>query len=124
MIARQVEAAQRSLDQLLTQQLGEDSALRSLLSPEEGNAFIVAVRSQVGQALQVQADAIVGEFSLDRADSALSRLVRELKDRHGDLERHFGERVASVIGEFSLDNKDSALSRLVGRVEQAQGHSG
>ena len=77
MIARQVEAAQRSLDQLLTQHLGEDSALRSLLSPEEGNAFIVAVRSQVGQALQVQADAIVGEFSLDRADSALSRLVRE-----------------------------------------------
>ncbi len=120
-IGRQVDAAQRSLDALLTQHLGEDSALRSLLSPEEGNAFIVALRSQVGQALQVQAETIVGEFSLDRADSALSRLVRELKDRHGDLERHFGERVASVIGEFSLDNKDSALSRLVGRVELAQG---
>ena len=47
--------------------------------------------------------------------------MRELKDRHGDLERSLGERVASVVGEFSLDNKDSALSRLVGRVEQAQG---
>ena len=44
-IARQVDAAQRSLDRLLTQHLGEDSALRSLLSPEEGNAFIVAHNS-------------------------------------------------------------------------------
>ena len=66
-------------------------------------------------------DAIAGEFSLDRSDSALSRLVRELKERHGDLERNLGERGTSVVGEFSLDNKDSALSRLVGRVEQAQG---
>lgn len=120
-ISRQVEAAHRTLDGLLMQHLGADSPLRTLLSPDEGNAFITLLRGQVGQALQLQADAIVGEFSLDRSDSALSRLVRELKDRHGDLERHLGERVSSVIGEFSLDNKDSALSRLVGRVEQAQG---
>ena len=32
-------------------------------------------------------------------------------DRHGDLERSLGERVASMVGEFSLDNKDSGLSR-------------
>jgi hypothetical protein len=91
------------------------------LSPDDGNAFIAALRSQVQHALQLQSESIAHEFSLDLPDSALSRLVRELKDRHGDLERSLGERVASVVGEFSLDNKDSALSRLVGRVEQAQG---
>ena len=120
-IAGQVEAARRTLDELLSQHLGDDSPLRTLLSPEDGNAFIAALRGQVGQALQLQSEAIAREFSLDRADSALSRLVRELKDRHSDLERSLGERVASVVGEFSLDNEDSALSRLVGRVEQAQG---
>ena len=120
-IGSQVESARRTLDELLVKHLGDDSALQTLLSPEEGNEFIAAVRGQVSQALALQSEAIAGEFSLDRADSALSRLVRELKDRHGDLERNLGERVTSVVGEFSLDNKDSALSRLVGRVEQAQG---
>ena len=120
-IGGQVETARRTLDEMLAKHLGDDSALQALLSPEEGNEFIAAVRGQVSQALALQSEAISDEFSLDRADSALSRLVRELKDRHGDLERNLGERVTSVVGEFSLDNKDSALSRLVGRVEQAQG---
>ena len=120
-IGSQVDSARRTLDELLARHLGDESPLRTLLSPEEGNTFIAAVRGQVQQALEVQSEAIAHEFSLDLPDSALSRLVRELKDRHGDLERSLGERVASVVGEFSLDNKDSALSRLVGRVEQAQG---
>ena len=120
-IGAQVDAARRSLDELLAQHLGESSPLRTLLSPDESNAFLGALRGQLVQALGAQSAAIAAEFSLDRADSALSRLVRELQARHGDLERALGERVQSVVGEFSLDNADSALSRLVGRVEQAQG---
>lgn len=119
-IASQVEAARRSFDTLFAQHLGEGSELRRLLSPEEGNELVEAMRSQVAQALQRQSDVITAEFTLDRPESALSRLVRELKDRHGDLERNLGEKVSSVVGEFSLDNEDSALSRLVGRVEGAQ----
>jgi len=120
-IGTQVESARRSLDELLVSHLGEDSALHQLLSPQEGNAFIEALRQQVSEALLRQSDAISAEFTLDRPESALSRLVRELKERHGDLERNLGEKVSSVVGEFSLDNEDSALSRLVGRVESAHG---
>lgn len=120
-IGAQVDAARGTLDTLLAQHLGEASPLRTLLSPDESNAFIAALRGQVTQALAQQGAAIAAEFSLDRADSALSRLVRELHQRHGDLERALGERVQSVVGEFSLDDEDSALSRLVGRVEAAQG---
>jgi hypothetical protein len=119
-IGGQVEAARRSLDALFQQHFGEDSELRRLLSPEEGNELMEALRAQMTQALQRQSEAINAEFTLDRPDSALSRLLRELKDRHGDLERNLGEKVASVVGEFSLDDEDSALSRLVGRVESAQ----
>ena len=120
LITGQVETARRTFDALFTQHLGADSELRRLLSPEEGNELLGAMRGQVDTALQLQSQAITAEFTLDRPDSALSRLVRELKERHGDLERNLGEKVSSVVGEFSLDNKDSALSRLVGRVESAQ----
>lgn len=120
LITGQVEAARRSFDSLFAQHLGEDSELRRLLSPEEGNELLAAMRGQVDAALELQSKAITGEFTLDRPDSALSRLVRELKDRHGDLERNLGNKVSSVVNEFSLDNNDSALSRLVGRVESAQ----
>lgn len=120
LIGGQVDVARRSLDTLFQQHLGENSELRRLLSPEQGNEFIAALHGQMTQALQRQGEVITGEFTLDRPDSALSRLVRELKDRHGDLERNLGDKVASVVGEFSLDDENSALSRLVGRVESAQ----
>ena len=70
-IGGQVESARRTLDELLVKHLGDDSALQTLLSPEDGNEFIAAVRGQVSQALALQSEAIAGEFSLDRADSAL-----------------------------------------------------
>ena len=54
-IGSQVETARRTLDALLAQHLGEASPLRSLLSPEEGNAFIGALRGQVSQALPCRA---------------------------------------------------------------------
>ena len=77
-IGSQVDSARRTLDELLARHLGDESPLRTLLSPEEGNTFIAAVRGQVQQALEVQSEAIAHEFSLDLPDSALSRLVREL----------------------------------------------
>ena len=120
-ITRQVESAHHVLDEFLSQHLGEDGPLRTLLSPEESSAFMVSLRSQVTRRCSSRRMASSSEFSLDRADSALSRLMRELKERHGDLEKNLGERVSSVVAEFSLDDEDSALSRLVGRVEEAHG---
>src|SRR5262245_37533242 len=124
LIQGQVESGRRTLEALFAQQFGEGSALQALLSPDQNNEFIAALRGQVAQALAAQGEAIAAEFSLDAPGSALSRLVRELTSRHGDLERALGERVASVVGEFSLDDPESALSRLVGRVEAAQAQIG
>lgn len=39
-IGAQVDAARRTLDELLAQHLGDESPLHTLLSPEEGNTFI------------------------------------------------------------------------------------
>lgn len=119
LVQSQVVAARASFDELFQVHLGEASPIRALLSPQEGNVFIEAVRTQMTDSLQVQERAILGEFSLDRPDSALRRLVTELQSRHGDFERNISLKVSEVVGEFSLDREDSALSRLVGRVDAA-----
>ena len=87
LIQGQVESGRRTLEALFVQQFGQGSALQTLLSPDQNNEFIGALRGQVAQALTAQGDAIAAEFSLDAPGSALSRLVRELTSRHGDLER-------------------------------------
>lgn len=119
LVNAQVQAARASFDELFQAHLGETSPIRALLSPNEGNAFMEAIRSQMTDSLHVQEKAIIGEFSLDRLDSALRRLVTELQLRHGDLERNISLKVSEVAEEFSLDREDSALSRLVSRVDAA-----
>jgi hypothetical protein len=118
-VQTQVQGARASLEELFTIHLGKDSAIHALLSPDEGNAFMEALRAQVTESLQAQERLILAEFSLDRPESALRRLVTEVQSRHGDLERSIAQRVAGVVDEFSLDKEDSALSRLVGRVDTA-----
>ena len=118
-VQSQVQAARGSLEELFETHLGKESAIHALLSPNDGNAFMEALRGQITGSLQAQEQLILGEFSLDRPESALRRLVTELQDRHCDLERSIAQRVAVVVDEFSLDKEDSALCRLVGRVDSA-----
>lgn len=68
-----------------------------------------------------QRDRIVREFSLDREESALSRLLRKVTENNGRLAGDVRALVDELAKEFSLDKPDSALSRLVGKVEDAQG---
>jgi hypothetical protein len=115
----QIELAQRSLGQTLEQFVGEDSPLLTLLTPDESNQFICAMRGSVDTVLQAEKAAILQQFSLDEPNSALTRLLREIQQKHGDLTKALGDSVAEVVAEFSLDREDSALSRLVGRVDKA-----
>jgi hypothetical protein len=115
-----MEEAERSLADTLTRHVGADSVLMQHLEPGESNRFLAALRGHVEQTLATQAESIQREFSLDNAEGALARLVRELKDRHGEAAEGLKARIGEVVQEFSLDNEQSALSRLVRRVESAQ----
>jgi hypothetical protein len=116
----QTEIAAQTIAQTLTQHVGATSPLMALLTPDDSNRFLAAVKGNVEATLSVQTSQVLKEFSLDNPEGALSRLVRELGDTHGALTENLQERLDEVVGEFSLDSPDSALSRLVGRVEQAQ----
>jgi hypothetical protein len=119
-IKQQVGSAQAELHQVFEKFLGENSLFFNLLAPSESNQLLAALRSTVDEVAQAEKTAILTQFSLDEPNSALSRLVRELTQTHGEMTGALKTQMNDVISEFSLDRPDSALSRLVGRVEAAQ----
>jgi hypothetical protein len=104
----------------LAEQLGESSPLFKLLSPNEKNGLIATLEEYVRGVFEEQRRAIVGEFSLDNKDSALSRFLDLLMGKNGELASCLSEQIDEAIGEFSLDRPESALSRLVAGVDEAQ----
>jgi hypothetical protein len=117
---KRLDTAAQTLKQSLENQVGPESRFAQLLTPGESNALVAAIRKNIDDFVSVQRDKVMSEFSLDRQDSALSRLVSELKTHHGRVAGDLKDSIAAVVDEFSLDKEDSALSRLVKRVEQAQ----
>ncbi len=119
-LQRQIGREDSELAKTLAGHFGETSPLMRLLSPEESKGLLRSLGLTLESALKGQREAIVREFSLDSKESALSRLVNELTQRHGKLTEALQGSIKNVVGEFSLDNEGSALSRLVKRVETAQ----
>lgn len=116
----QMRQAQTGLTSMFERFVGENSEFFKLMAPDESNVLLAAMRKTVDEVLQAERAVILGQFSLDAPDSALSRLVRDLTRNHGEIGEALRKDMGSVVNEFSLDNKEGALSRLVGRVEDAQ----
>jgi gas vesicle protein len=119
-LLRQIGTDDSELAKTLANHIGSGSPLMKLLDPGQSNGLVQSVQKSLESALKSERDRIMGEFSLDNKDGALTRLVDELSTRHGKLTSDLQGSVKEVVGEFSLDNDKSALSRLVKRVEQAQ----
>lgn len=109
-----------TLARTLAVHVGQDSALFKMLSPAEADGLKSQVEHALGAALREQSDAVLRQFSLDHGDSALSRLVRELRSQQGDLSRDLKGQVEAVVREFSLDKPDSVMSRLSGLLTRTQ----
>lgn len=116
----QIEHGRQMIEEALASQIGANSPLVQLLLPTDDNQLLNGLRERIEQTMQSRSDAILREFTLDNKDGALSRLLKELTEKHGNLTENLSERIDEVIEEFSLDSEDSALSRLVRQVEQTQ----
>jgi hypothetical protein len=119
-LRNRMEQSANMLDQALLRQVGPESALAKLLTPDDSNCLLSAIRSSVGNLVTAQQTQILGEFSLDNKDGALARLVDELQQRNGVFADDLKNSVETITQEFSLDKEDSALSRLVREVERTQ----
>jgi hypothetical protein len=111
----------------LATHLGEGSPIFRLLSPTDANGLRAQLTTALEAALADQRKHILREFSLDRKDSALSRLFAEfsLDDEKSALSRlsKMIETTSEQIGKnFTLDDDSSALARmkreLLGTIEQ------
>jgi hypothetical protein len=120
LLRRQVGLTDSELARTLASHLGESSPILSVLDPEASDGILAALATEIEKTLKDQRELILGEFSLDNKEGALSRLVAELAERHGEVGEALEKRIDEVVSEFSLDHEDSALSRLVRRVETTQ----
>ncbi len=100
------------LARTLAAHVGEGSALFRMLSPDQANGLKRQIEQALDGALRAQSAEVLRQFSLDHKDSALSRLVSEMKDSQGLLSRDLKAQVELATREFSLDHEQSALSRL------------
>ena len=113
--------------------VGNDGELERVIRPlveGDGSHLAQTLIAHVGKdsplmqtleyTLNTQSERILSEFSQDKKDSAINRLIAQLKDNHGEVGKALEERISEVVSEFSLDKEDSALTRLMNGVEQAQ----
>jgi len=116
----QIGGEDSELCRTLLAHFGDGSPLMKVLGPDQSHGLLAALRDTVGEQLKTQRDRVLDEFSLDNKEGALSRLVHELTENHGQLTEHLQDKLDDVMKEFSLDQENSALSRLVRNVEKAQ----
>jgi hypothetical protein len=85
----------------LAAKLGRDSDVFKMLDPAAANGLKNQLARAMEEALRAQRDQVLQQFSLDREDSALARLVKRVEAAQ-----------KSITDEFSTDNEKSALNRL------------
>ena len=112
LLARKVTAADSELSRALAAHFGKDSPIFRLLSPNEAEGVLAALRNCVNLELKSQRDTVLREFSLDNKEGALSRLAGQLCDSNGKLQGNLQEKIDGLLKQFSFDDEQSALSRM------------
>lgn len=119
-LLRHVGGEDSALCRTLANHFGGDSPLMRMLSPDQTEGLLAALRGTLERQLEAQRDHVLKQFSLDNADGALARFIGELTRREGELAQGLHGKIDEVVREFSLDEENSALSRLVRNVDAAQ----
>lgn len=120
LLRRQVGAEDSELCKTLANHFGDQSPLMKALDPDQSKGILARIRETLEQQLNHQREHVIGQFSLDDDSSALSRFIKELSSRQGELSDKLKTKIDEVVREFSLDDDESALSRLVRNVDRAQ----
>ena len=121
LLAKHLDGERSTVAQTLARQVGEQSAIFKLLSPTQAGGLVATLSAAIDQALRVQKDEVLRQFSLDRPDSALSRLVGDIASANGKLRGELASDIVAVANALSLENEAGPLSRFVARVDKAQG---
>lgn len=119
LLHKHVNGEGSTLTTTLEKHIGVGSPLLQLLSPDQRNGILAALKETIDLILNNHSKSLADQFSLDDKESALSRLVAEISEKNGGLRKELAGDLHTIRKEFSLDNEEGALSRLVNRVERA-----
>jgi len=114
-----LDTAQTTIQQTISQLVGTDSPLMQMLRPGEANVFFENLSKVANTAVETQNQAILQQFSLDVPDSALNRLLTELRTNHTNVGSSLQNHITDVMQEFSLDHEESALNRMLKQIQDA-----
>jgi hypothetical protein len=117
-LAQKITAENSEMSSRLSVHLGKDSPLFRLLSPNESEGLLCALRKCVNDELDGQRKTVLLEFSLDNQNGALSRLLTQLRDQSGKLEKNVQDKIDALLKQFSFDDEQSALSRMAKTVNK------
>jgi hypothetical protein len=119
LLSKHLDGERSVLAQTLAAHVGRQSPLFKLLSPEQSDGLVSSLARTIDRALAGQTEAVLTQFSLDRPDSALRRLLEQVATENGRLRSELAADVQAVTKEFSLDHEDSALRRLSTAIDGA-----
>jgi hypothetical protein len=71
-----------------------------------------SVQQAVQATLSAERDVMLGQFSLDNEDGALTRLLDEVRTSQGELTESLRGEVDTLLEQFTLDSPNSSLVRL------------
>lgn len=111
-LAAHLSGNESVLARTLAAHLGDSSPLFEMLSPDQANGLRAQLAATIEAMITEHREHLVGQFSLDNKESALSRLVGEIETRQAKLGHDVKGQIALVVKEFSLDHPDSGLSRM------------
>jgi hypothetical protein len=98
-----------SIEQRVTEALGRlvgpESSLVHLLDPRRTDGLVEQMRQAVDGELAGNSEKVLAAFDLNEPDSALSRLVEQVRGAQ-----------RAIRGDFTLDDPESALSRMLAQL--------
>ena len=120
LLAKHLDGDRSTVAQTLARQVGQESALFKLLSPTQADGLVNTLSRAIDEALRMQREDVLREFSRDRPESALSRLIADITTANGALRGELAGDIAAVTGALSLENDEGPFARFVARVEKVQ----
>jgi gas vesicle protein len=119
LLQNHLDQAQTGIQKTIDQLVGQNSPLMQVLNPGEANAFFKQLNTVANAAVEAQNQAILKQFSLDTPESALNRLLNELRTSNTQVGSNLQNHITGVMQEFSLDHEESALNRMLKQIQDA-----
>ena len=113
LLSRHLDGERSTVAQTLAVQVGEQSAIFKLLSPTQAGGLVATLSSAIDGALRAQRDEVLREFSRDRPESALSRLLGDITSANGKLRGELAGDIGAVASALSLENEQGPLKMCI-----------